>query len=132
MAYLPVFLPVADKIQMASISRSCKELAENLLARKMTCHKMPRFQLNKLRAFFYAPFFCPETASVETAALGGIYRTGNISLKYYPLLFHTNLRIGDRDGREECLCVGMHRVPVQAFTCVQLHQFAKIHNTNAV
>src|SRR5919199_5886584 len=74
----------------------------------------------------------PKTARVETAATRGIEGAGNVAGENdaRPAPFH--LGVGDGDGRQERLRVGVLRRAVQRFAVGQLHKTAEVHDGDAV
>ena len=71
-----------------------------------------------------------RTARMETAALGGIRRRGNVALQYNTVHFY--LGIGMRDCRKKCLCIGVKRICKYILFASEFDHRAEIHNADFI
>ena len=73
----------------------------------------------------------PEPAArVERAARGWVDGAGNIALKHHALA--APVKIGDRNGRQQGLSLGMQPPRIKILGPAQLHDPAQIHHRDAV
>ena len=84
----------------------------------------------QLRLLFLTDLLAVLAAGMETAAGGNIDGGGNIAFQQDALLLVVN--IGHRNGGQQCLGVGMHRLLVQLFCIGDLHDLAQVHNDDSV
>ena len=84
----------------------------------------------KFRFLGFAAFRCIGAATAEAASAGGIHRAGHVTAEQLLILFY--LRVRFRDGRNQCLSIGVLCVPVYGIAVGQFHQLAQIHYPHPV
>ena len=80
--------------------------------------------------FLCAALLCIGAARSEAAAAGRINGTGNVSLQ--PFDFSRVIRIGHRNGRQQCFRVWMLRILKELIRTAKLNDVAQIHHHDAI
>lgn len=93
----------------------------------MAGHQVAITQILHFGYFLFAYRNCPVAAGVEAAACGRINRTGDIALQENALALPFQGRVGNGDGGEQGLGIGMHRAGIQLGAQVDLDNLAQVH-----
>src|SRR5690242_16409244 len=99
-------------------------------SREMTSHKMLRLHLSQWRGLCRAPWCGRRTAGSEAATRGRIDRTGDLAAENDAPAGFSHL--GYRDGRDQCIGIGMQWAEKQRLGWCRLHHLSQVQHVDSV
>ena len=96
------------------------------LLQVVACREMARLHLTKLRHLMGTPLRCKLAASTEPTALGGTGH-GCLALNGFRRPFPLQLRVGNGNGRNQRLSIGVQRLCIQCLGGCGFPHLSLIH-----
>jgi len=101
-------------------------------AREVAGRPVTRGGLDELRVHLGTDLLRLPATGVEAAARGRVHRRGHVAGEDDALALLLDLRVGDRDGREQRLAVRVERVLVEVDAVGELDDLAQVHDRDSV